>query len=95
MARVRQQVGAERVLAAVSGGVDSSVAAALVHKAVGDQLATVFVDTGLLRQGEREQVVSALRGQLQVELITVDAGAEFIGALRGVTEPEKKRKHRR
>jgi GMP synthase (glutamine-hydrolysing) len=92
VARVQQQVGAERVLAAVSGGVDSSVAAALVYKAVGDQLATVFVDTGLLRQGEREQVVSALRGQTQVELITVDAAADFISALRGVTEPEKKRK---
>jgi GMP synthase (glutamine-hydrolysing) len=92
VARVQQQVGEERVLAAVSGGVDSSVAAALVHKAVGDQLATVFVDTGLLRQGEREQVVSALRGQMQVELITVDAEAEFIDALRGVTEPERKRR---
>lgn len=90
--RVRDQVGGERVLAAVSGGVDSSVAAALVHQAVGDQLAAVFVDTGLLRQGEREQVTSSLRERLQIELISVDAGREFIAALRDVTEPEQKRR---
>jgi GMP synthase (glutamine-hydrolysing) len=90
--RIRQQVGGERVLSAVSGGVDSSVATTLVHKAVGDQLAAVFVDTGLLRQGEAEQVVSALRERLHVELITVDAARQFMDALHGVTEPEQKRR---
>ena len=90
--RVREQVGSERVLAAVSGGVDSSVAAALVHRALGDQLVGVFVDTGLLRQNEAEEVVAAFRERMHVELIAVDAGAEFIGALKGVTEPEQKRR---
>ncbi len=90
--RIRRQVGYERVLAAVSGGVDSSVAAALVHKAIGDQLVAVFVDTGLLRQGEGEQVASAFRNNLHSELITVDASDEFFSALAGVTEPEQKRR---
>lgn len=90
--QIREQVGKERVLAAVSGGVDSTVAAALVHKAIGDQLVTVFVDTGLLRHKEGEQVASALRGGLGVELITVEASADFLGALKGVTDPEQKRK---
>jgi GMP synthase (glutamine-hydrolysing) len=90
--RIRQQVGNERVLAAVSGGVDSSVAAALVHKAVGDQLAAVFVDTGLLRQNEGEQVAAAFRDTLHAELITVDASDEFFSALAGVTDPEQKRR---
>jgi len=92
VARIQKQVGKERVLAAVSGGVDSTVAAALVHKAIGDQLVTVFVDTGLLRHKEGEQVASALRGGLGVELITVEASADFLGALKGVTDPEQKRK---
>jgi GMP synthase (glutamine-hydrolysing) len=92
ISRVRKQVGPERVLAAVSGGVDSSVAAALVYSALGDQLVGVFVDTGLLRQNEGEQVVAAFRERMHVELIAVDAGAEFIGALKGITEPERKRK---
>ncbi len=90
--RIQEQVGKERVLAAVSGGVDSTVAAALVHKAIGDQLVTVFVDTGLLRHKEGEQVASALRGGLGVELITVEASDDFLGALKGITEPEQKRK---
>ncbi|MCX6058108.1 MAG: glutamine-hydrolyzing GMP synthase [Chloroflexi bacterium] len=90
--QIREQVGKERVLAAVSGGVDSTVAAALVHKAIGDQLVTVFVDTGLLRHKEGEQVAAALRGGLGVELITVEASADFLGALKGVTDPEQKRK---
>jgi GMP synthase (glutamine-hydrolysing) len=92
VARVKEQVGGERVLAAMSGGVDSSVAAALVHRAVGEQLTAVFVDTGLLRQREGEQVAAALRERMQVELIVVDARKEFIGALSGVTDPEQKRK---
>ncbi|MHB8777522.1 MAG: glutamine-hydrolyzing GMP synthase [Anaerolineales bacterium] len=90
--RIKEQVGNQRVLAAVSGGVDSTVAAALVHKAVGDQLVCVFVDTGLLRANEGEQVASAFRSGLGAELITVEASADFLGALKGVTEPEKKRK---
>jgi len=98
--RIRRQVGNEpfdkaqgpRVLAAVSGGVDSSVAAALVHKAIGDQLVAVFVDTGLLRKNEGEQVASAFREHLGAELLTVDASDEFFSALRGVTEPEEKRR---
>ena len=90
--RVQKQVGGERVLAAVSGGVDSSVASALVHKAVGDQLVAVFVDTGLLRKNEGEQVASAFRDNLHAELITVDASDEFFSALHGVTDPEQKRK---
>jgi GMP synthase (glutamine-hydrolysing) len=90
--RVRKQVGRERVLAAVSGGVDSSVAAALVHEAIGDQLVAVFVDTGLLRKNEGEQVASAFRNNLHSELITVDSSDEFLSALAGITEPEQKRR---
>ena len=89
---IRAQVGTARVLAAVSGGVDSSVAAALVHRAVGDQLTAVFVDTGLLRAGEREQVERALRDTLGIHLVVVDAADRFLGALKGVTDPEAKRR---
>ncbi len=92
MSRIRTQVGGERVLAAVSGGVDSSVAAALVHKAIGDQQVAVFVDTGLLRLGEPEQVVRTFRERMGAELVTVDASAEFFAALRDVLDPEQKRK---
>jgi GMP synthase (glutamine-hydrolysing) len=90
--RINRQVGGERVLAAVSGGVDSSVAAALVHKAIGDQLVAVFVDTGLLRANEGEQVASAFRGNLGAELLSVEASEEFFSALAGVSEPEAKRR---
>jgi GMP synthase (glutamine-hydrolysing) len=90
--RIRTQVGEERVLAAVSGGVDSSVAAALVHKAVGDQQVAIFVDTGLLRKGEPEQVVKAFREQMGAELVVVEAGEEFYAALKGAVDPEQKRK---
>jgi GMP synthase (glutamine-hydrolysing) len=90
--RIREQVGKQRVLAAVSGGVDSSVAAALVHKAIGDQLVCMFVDTGLLRADEGAQVASAFRGGLGAELVTVNAADDFLGALKGVTDPEQKRK---
>ncbi len=92
VARVRAQVGAAQVVAGVSGGVDSSVAAALVHRAVGDQLTAIFVDTGLLRLGEREQVERAFRQHLGARLIVVDATEEFLAALRGVTDPEAKRR---
>ena len=90
--RIQSQVGEESVLAAVSGGVDSSVAAALVHKAIGDQQVAVFVDTGLLRQGESEQVVRSFRKQMGAELVVVDAAEEFFKALQGITDPEQKRK---
>jgi len=90
--RIQKQVGSERVLAGVSGGVDSSVASALVHKAIGDQLVAVFVDTGLLRKDEGGQVASAFRDNLHAELITVDAADEFFSALGGVTDPEEKRR---
>lgn len=90
--RIRAQVGGQRVLSAVSGGVDSSVATALVHRAVGAQLTAVFVENGLLRQGEREQVEDALRRGLGLNLITIEGRERFLGALRGVVEPETKRK---
>jgi len=90
--RIQKQVGKARVLAAVSGGVDSSVAAALVHKAIGDQLICMFVDTGLLRAQEGEQVASAFRNGLGAELVTVDASDDFLGALKGIIDPEQKRK---
>lgn len=90
--RIRAQVGNARVLSAVSGGVDSTVATVLVHRAVGDQLAAVFVDNGLLRQGESAQVVQAFQRTLGAELVTVDAAANFLGALRGITDPEQKRR---
>jgi len=92
VAAVRAQVGAERVLCALSGGVDSAVAAALVHKAVGDQLVCVFVDTGLMRAGEAEQVEDTFRRQFQVELVHVKASDRFFAGLAGVTDPEQKRK---
>lgn len=92
VSRIQHQVGGEAVLAAVSGGVDSSVAAALVHRAVGDQLAAVFVDTGLLRLGEADQVREVLREKLGIELISVAAGAKFLHVLRGITHPEEKRR---
>ncbi|HEY5731354.1 MAG TPA: glutamine-hydrolyzing GMP synthase [Anaerolineales bacterium] len=90
--KIQKQVGRERVLVAVSGGVDSSVASALVHRAIGDQLVAVFVDTGLLRKDEGGQVASAFRDNLHAELITVNAADEFFSVLHGVTEPEQKRK---
>ena len=90
--RIRAQVGDQPVLSAVSGGVDSSVATALVQKAIGDQLHGVFVDTGMLRKNERAQVEAAFRGALGDQFVVVDGSAAFLGALQGVTEPEKKRK---
>jgi GMP synthase (glutamine-hydrolysing) len=90
--RIRQQVGSEAVLSAVSGGVDSTVATAMVQQAVGEQLVAVFVDTGLLRQGEAEQVRAALHANLGVELVVVDAVEQFMQALHGVTDPEAKRR---
>jgi GMP synthase (glutamine-hydrolysing) len=89
---VREQVGDRRVLAAVSGGVDSSVATALVHRAIGDQLSAVFVDTGMLRLGEPEAVVAALEGALGPALLAINASETFFEALEGVTDPEHKRR---
>ncbi len=90
--KIRAQVGVQRVLSAVSGGVDSSVATALVHRAIGDQLDAVFVDTGLLRQGERESVRAALTPLLGESLHVVDASQTFLTALQGVSDPEEKRR---
>jgi GMP synthase (glutamine-hydrolysing) len=90
--RIREQVGDARVISALSGGVDSAVSTALVHKAIGDQLTAVFVDHGLLRKGEREQVEQDYVASTGVRLITVDAADTFLGHLEGVTDPEEKRK---
>src|SRR5207302_1978210 len=90
--RIRAQVGSERMLCALSGGVDSAVAALLVHKAVGDQLTCVFVDHGLLRQNEAEQVVETFGGHFRVPLVHVQAQERFLSRLEGVDDPEQKRK---
>jgi GMP synthase (glutamine-hydrolysing) len=90
--RIRAQVGDGRVICGLSGGVDSSVAALLVHRAVGDQLTCVFVDHGLMRRNEGEQVVAAFRDHFHVPLVAVDAEDRFLGRLAGVTDPETKRK---
>lgn len=90
--RVREQVGGARVICGLSGGVDSAVAAALVHRAVGEQLTCIFVDHGLLRQDERRQVEEDFVASTGVRLVTVDAVDQFLDALAGVTEPETKRK---
>ncbi len=92
LARIRAQVGSERVICGLSGGVDSSVAALLVHRAIGDQLTCVFVDHGLMRKDEGDQVIAAFRERFGVPLVTVDAEERFLGRLRGVSEPEQKRK---
>ena len=89
---VRAQVGDGRVICGLSGGVDSSVAAALVHRAIGDRLTCIFVDHGLLRQNERAEVEAAFADSLGIPLITVDAADRFLGALAGVTDPEEKRR---
>jgi GMP synthase (glutamine-hydrolyzing), C-terminal domain or B subunit/GMP synthase (glutamine-hydrolyzing), N-terminal domain or A subunit len=92
IARIRKTAGKSRVICGLSGGVDSSVAAVLVHRAIGDQLTCILVDTGLLRLHEREQVERTFRAHLGIELITIDAGARFLAALAGVEDPEQKRK---
>jgi GMP synthase (glutamine-hydrolysing) len=90
--RVREQVGGGTALCGLSGGVDSTVAAALVHRAIGSRLRCIFVDNGLLRQGEREQVEQLFRESIGIELVTVRAEQRFLSALRGVTDPERKRR---
>ncbi len=92
VARIREQIGKDAVLLGLSGGVDSSVAAALIHKAIGKQLTCVFVDHGLLRLNEAVQVMDTFAKHMQVKVIHVDASAEFYGALAGVADPEQKRK---
>lgn len=89
---LRTQIGDRKVLCALSGGVDSSVAAMLVHKAVGHQLTCVFVDNGLLRKGEAEEVERTFKKQFDINLICVDAREQFLGALAGISDPERKRK---
>ncbi|HYI99427.1 MAG TPA: glutamine-hydrolyzing GMP synthase [Thermoleophilaceae bacterium] len=90
--RIREQVGDGKVVCGLSGGVDSSVAALLVHRAIGDQLTCVFVDHGLMRKNEAEQVVSAFRDHFKVPLVAVDAEERFLARLEGLTDPEAKRK---
>jgi len=92
IARIRAQVGQGRVICGLSGGVDSSVAAAIIHEAIGDQLTCIFVDSGLLRQGEAEEVVATWRGRFNIKLVHRDASELFLRELEGVTDPELKRK---
>ncbi len=90
--RIRDQVGAQQVIAGFSGGVDSSVAATLVHRAIGDQLTCIFIDTGMLRAGEAEEVVETFKHMFGSKLIAVNAAESFLEALSGVTDPEQKRR---
>ena len=92
VARIREQVGDEEVILGLSGGVDSSVAAALIHRAIGDQLTCVFVDHGLLRLNEGQMVMDMFAGELHAKVVHVEAAAQFLGHLVGVTDPEAKRK---
>jgi GMP synthase (glutamine-hydrolysing) len=92
VSEIRARVGPDRVLCALSGGIDSSVVAVLVHRAIGDQLTCVFVDNGLLRQGEAEAVVHTFRDTFRINFVHVDAAARFLDRLRGVVDPEEKRK---
>ena len=92
VAKIREQVGDEEVILGLSGGVDSSVAAALIHRAIGDQLTCVFVDHGLLRLNEGDMVMDMFVGKLHAKVVRVDAAAQFLGHLAGVSEPEAKRK---
>jgi len=90
--KIREQVGDKRVICGLSGGVDSSVAAVLIHEAIGDQLTCIFVDHGLLRQGEREEVDKVFRERFNIPLVVCDASDLFIGKLEGIDDPEQKRK---
>ena len=92
VARVRAQVGDQQVICGLSGGVDSAVVAAMIHKAVGDQLTCIFVDTGLLRRDEGKQVAATFHDALGMRLVSVDASKRFLNALAGITDPEQKRR---
>src|SRR3712207_857148 len=92
IARIRAQVGDAKVICGLSGGVDSSVAALLVHRAIGDQLTCVFVDHGLMRKNEGDQVITAFRDTFHVPLVAVDAEDRFLARLAGLSDPEAKRK---
>ncbi|MBC2239259.1 glutamine-hydrolyzing GMP synthase [Listeria booriae] len=92
VAKIREQVGDKKVLLALSGGVDSSVVGVLIHKAIGDQLTCIFVDHGLLRKGEAEQVMETLYGDFHMNIIKVDAKERFMNKLAGISDPEQKRK---
>ena len=92
IARIRDEVGGGKVICGLSGGVDSAVAAVLIHEAVGEQLTCIFVDHGLLRQGEADEVVALFRGHYNIPLVHADAADAFLGALDGVADPETKRK---
>ncbi|MBC1887020.1 glutamine-hydrolyzing GMP synthase [Listeria booriae] len=92
VAKIREQVGDKKVLLALSGGVDSSVVGVLIHKAIGDQLTCIFVDHGLLRKGEAEQVMETLYGDFHMNIIKVDAKERFMSKLAGISDPEQKRK---
>ena len=93
IAEIREATGSRgKAVCGLSGGIDSAVAALLVHRAIGSRLTCIFVDHGLMRKGEKEQVLETYRGKFNMELIAVDAGAEFLALLKGVIDPEKKRK---
>jgi len=92
IAKIRRQVGKSKVICGLSGGVDSSVAAVLIHEAIGDQLTCIFVDTGMMRMGEADEVVSLFRGHYNIPLVHADASELFLSRLDGVSDPEKKRK---
>src|SRR5690606_15564381 len=91
-ARIRQIVGKDRVICGLSGGVDSSVVAAMLSQAIGDQLTCIFVDNGLLRKGERELVEKTFRGHFDVDLRVIDASEQFLADLKGIDDPQEKRR---
>jgi len=90
--KIKKQVGFERVICGLSGGVDSAVTAVLIHEAIGEQLTCIFVDHGLMRLNEAEEVVRLFRGTYNIPLVHVDASRQFLGALAGISDPEQKRK---
>lgn len=92
IAAIRNLIGDKQAICGLSGGIDSATAAALVYRAIGERLISVFIDTGLMREGEREEVVAEFQGYFQGSLVVVEAGKEFLGKLRGISDPERKRR---